>query len=229
MKKQSVNSLIKKLKDKDSYVRYWAARALGRIGEKAAPAVPALIEALKDENRDVRYWAADTLGDIGKKAAPAVPALVEALKDENRHVAVEAAFALGKIGEKAASAVPALIEMLKDPLFSCTTLVQIGDKAVPALREAFEKNDSFLFRYRVAVTLGKMSEKRTPAMMKITKDAEELFRQCKEAFKWEFGWRCEKEECDDCFILKWDENFNLNETIKALKCFIVSKSNHVIR
>ncbi len=73
---ESVPALIEALKSENVDVRYYAAFALGNIGEKAASAVPALIAALKDENADVRSSAAYALVNIGEKAPSAVPALI---------------------------------------------------------------------------------------------------------------------------------------------------------
>jgi HEAT repeat protein len=98
---------IEALKDYDTYTRYHAAEALGKIGD--ASAIPALIEALKDWNGGIRKNAIEALEKIG---TPAVPALIEALKDDNTHTRYYAAEALGKFG--GASAIPALIKALKD-------------------------------------------------------------------------------------------------------------------
>ncbi len=65
-----------------------AARALGRFGEPAAPAVPRLIELLQyqDNSQDdyhVRRAVANGLGRIGDASAPVVEALLLGLEDEN--------------------------------------------------------------------------------------------------------------------------------------------------
>jgi len=106
--------IIDALKDKDKTVLGNAAHALGKIGPKAAKAVPALIKVLKDKDEGVRINAAYALGMIGPKAAKAVPVLIETLKDKDWRVRWNAAQALGKIGPAAEKAVPALIEALKD-------------------------------------------------------------------------------------------------------------------
>jgi HEAT repeat protein len=112
----AVPALVEALKDRDAYVREWAAGALGEI--QGVHAVPELIETLNDENCKVRAQAVRALGDIAKAnsgnsdVAKAVPALIEALNDENCDVRVRAVHALGEI--KVVSAVPVLIEALKD-------------------------------------------------------------------------------------------------------------------
>ena len=55
---RAIEPLIQALKDKDKYIREWAADALGEIGNERA--VEPLIEALKDEYSSVRWnavWA----------------------------------------------------------------------------------------------------------------------------------------------------------------------------
>ncbi|MEO0160809.1 MAG: HEAT repeat domain-containing protein [candidate division WOR-3 bacterium] len=54
---------IADLKDEDSYVRRYAAEALGKIGDNRA--VEPLIAALKDEDSDVRRYAEEALKKIG--------------------------------------------------------------------------------------------------------------------------------------------------------------------
>jgi len=56
--------LIKGLQSRDARVREAAARALGRRGYEARPAVPALVDALKDEDEVVRQRARAALERI---------------------------------------------------------------------------------------------------------------------------------------------------------------------
>jgi HEAT repeat protein len=77
----AVPALIETLHDPDHSIRAHAARALARMGPKAAPAVPDLIVALNDPEKEVRQGAARALGQIGPDAEEAVTALVKALKD----------------------------------------------------------------------------------------------------------------------------------------------------
>jgi HEAT repeat protein len=109
--------LAEALADKNEEVRRQAAFALGQLGEKAKPAVPALTKVLSAEENgsDLRGMAAQALGEIGPDAAPALAALRKALKDSDPDPFVlhRAAYALGRIGPKAKEAVPALKELLK--------------------------------------------------------------------------------------------------------------------
>jgi len=75
------------LKDADGEVRATAATAIGNLGAKAEPAVPALIAQLcKDEVKEARETAARALGRIGK----AVPTSRDAIKPLRRAAAEDA-------------------------------------------------------------------------------------------------------------------------------------------
>ena len=63
----NVDELIKRLEDKDGWVRWKAAKVLGETGDTCA--VKPLIVALKDEDSWVREGAAKVLGGIGDTRA----------------------------------------------------------------------------------------------------------------------------------------------------------------
>lgn len=111
---QDINTLIQKLKDKDSDVRWKAADKLARIG---TPAVAPLITALRNEDADIRLWVASILGKI--KDPRAIEPLIVALKDDNSDVRDKAAWALSQIG------LPA-VELLIDALNSENLNVRKG-------------------------------------------------------------------------------------------------------
>ncbi|MBI4601566.1 MAG: HEAT repeat domain-containing protein [Planctomycetes bacterium] len=106
----AVPALLDLLQDKDYDFRWYAAKALGRIGPAASAAVPALMEALMSDNT-VGFCSARALGQIGPKAQAAVPALIRALEDPADIVRMKAAHALWMIGPAAEAALPALHEL----------------------------------------------------------------------------------------------------------------------
>ena len=91
--KKLIDTLIDALDDNEGLVQAHAARTLGTLGDKAAPAVPALTKMLTSRNgypypdghpysfRPVAEMAARTLGQIGAPARPALPALLDTIRD----------------------------------------------------------------------------------------------------------------------------------------------------
>lgn len=122
-----------------------AARALGKMGPEALPAVPALVAALDARKAPdtVLSEVAEALRAIGK---PAVPALAEAVKDRGRDRSIRqrAAHVLYLLGPSAADATPALRDALEDPEAevrweAAYALVKIGqdlDETLPAVLHA---------------------------------------------------------------------------------------------
>ena len=100
----AVPALIKTLSsDRDPFVRYSLASALGETGPAAAAAVPTLAAALEEGDVGMRIAAAIALGQIGDPAA--IPYLTVASDDEIPAVRKAVAAALDRI--KAAPAVSA--------------------------------------------------------------------------------------------------------------------------
>jgi HEAT repeat protein len=145
--KDAVPVLIEALKQKDEIsvgtVLPVAAKALGRLGSAA---VPALIETLEVKDGKLQAYAAMALKQMGPDAKPAVAALIGVVKQykEPAELAkLQAIAALGKIGPGAKEAVPTLIDVTKEKppssaarLAAVTALGQLGPEAkaaVPAL------------------------------------------------------------------------------------------------
>ena len=90
-----------------------AARALGRMGKVAKPAVPDLLKAVRQDDWALTEVAARALGLIGDDRPAVVAALRSALMHETAEVAKAAAFGLGDLGAKARPAIPRLKQMVK--------------------------------------------------------------------------------------------------------------------
>ena len=137
---RSLAALTPLLKDENTTTRQRAARALGRMGPGAAPAVPALIEAARTSPADGTI--ANALAEIGPEVLPAVlaalqnasapdaerllgllrgfgnpaiPVLLEALKNSSPPVRAAAAKALGGMGRDAKRAAEPLFALASDP------------------------------------------------------------------------------------------------------------------
>lgn len=147
---EAAPALVKALEDVDSFVRWGAVRALGKMAPRAAAqAVPALAKRLNDDNRDVRITAAAALERYGPAAKSAVPALSKAVGHKEVEMRTWAIRALAAIGPEAQGAVPVLITALGDPETSVRTasakaLGKLGASArsaVEPLRKALKDSD----------------------------------------------------------------------------------------
>lgn len=139
-------ALVKALGDPDSFVRWAAARALGRLAGMVDPgtALPPLIRLLEDADGDVRRSAAKALEHFGTAALPATAALVRCVRTADADLRVAAIRALQAIGPNARPALAALAEALSDRdartrEAAAVALGRFGSaaaEAVPQLRQA---------------------------------------------------------------------------------------------
>jgi HEAT repeat protein len=170
----AIPALVAALGDPYPYVRWAAARTLGRLAEREAEAgkagtIPEGLAAplgrlpdavaglarllLCDPDEGVRMAVATALTRYGPRAAAAVPALREAVgsgSDVELRVAVIQA--LEAIGTDAVPALPALVPALRDPdprvrEEAARVLGRFGRHsrfALPALRDALEDRDNMV-------------------------------------------------------------------------------------
>jgi HEAT repeat protein len=131
----AVEALVVALHDRDSFVRWGAARTLAKMAPaESKKAVAGLVSAIKDPNGDVRVTALVALGRFGPAAVPVVGALTEALKGSEVETRILAAQALEAVGREAAASVPALVDALTSPeaklrIASARALGRIGPDA----------------------------------------------------------------------------------------------------
>lgn len=113
--KQFIPQLITGLSDKDLFVRWIAARALGRLAPASADTVvPALVKRLSDDDLDVRGAAARALGQYGPAAREAVPALGAIAEKGDAELRLIVLKSLEDIGTASAAALPNLGRALGD-------------------------------------------------------------------------------------------------------------------
>jgi HEAT repeat protein len=110
-------ALIDSLADPDRFVRWAAARILGKISPAhAATAVPALALVLNDIDLDLSLAAATALERYGKAAKTAVPDLIRTLKSTDAVLRVAVIQALGAVGgPEAHAAIGELKNLVADP------------------------------------------------------------------------------------------------------------------
>jgi len=90
------------LKSRDSFIRFYAARALWRVKGETERTLSELVAGLSDhftyyQNAQIRQTAAETLGEMGARAVPAIPVLRGALTDAVAEVRTAATNALKQI------------------------------------------------------------------------------------------------------------------------------------
>jgi N-sulfoglucosamine sulfohydrolase len=104
---EKAESMIAALLDQDAAVRYWAATALGNLGEAAITAKDNLRPRLTDESDAVRVASARALARMGEVDA-ALPTLEAVLDNGTQWARVHAAIALDEMDEDARPAIPAM-------------------------------------------------------------------------------------------------------------------------
>jgi HEAT repeat protein len=129
--------------DSDAPTRGLAAKALGKINDKAG--LHALRKALNDESTANQKWAIQSLGFMEDRDS--VGELLGRLESEDVGMREFAARALGEIGDQRAT--EPLIGALADPVggvqrAAAEAIANLGDsRALQPLREAYEKAGPF--------------------------------------------------------------------------------------
>jgi HEAT repeat protein len=112
---ESISS-VDRLKAKDPKARIAAAETLGRLGWRAAPAVPALAVAIADPDVEVRLAATNALRVLGSVSVSAVSDLATALpREPDAAVRVAALAALDAIAPASPPVLGAHLSALRDP------------------------------------------------------------------------------------------------------------------
>ena len=109
----AIDPVVKALKDENPFVRWAAARTLGKIAPlEPEKAVPGLAVTVNDANGDVRLSTLVALKRYGSAAKAAVPALDRAVSQGSRDLRVLTIQTLTAIGPSAKPALPTLIKAL---------------------------------------------------------------------------------------------------------------------
>ncbi|HYT88393.1 MAG TPA: HEAT repeat domain-containing protein [Gemmataceae bacterium] len=110
----AIPGIVAALSDPDRFVRWAAARTLGKIGPiRIELTVPALARLLRDPDLDVSLVAENTLKSFGADAKAAVPDLIAATRVGDAEARVAALQTLASVGvADAASSIPAVIDAL---------------------------------------------------------------------------------------------------------------------
>lgn len=148
----AVPYLVKALSDSDRFIRWAAARTLGRVGPvQTELTVPALARLLgTQEDVDVRETAGATLRRYGKAARAAIPSLIADIANANSESRESSIKALISVGPEAADAVPALQNALQSSVANVRKLAAealgrmgpLASAAVPDLRRRLDDDDN---------------------------------------------------------------------------------------
>jgi HEAT repeat protein len=110
-----IPQLVRSLEDRDVFVRWISARALGKLSpRKPDVVVPALIRGLKDDDLDARIAVTRALGAYGPDAKGAVEALARMLEKGDAEYRMVVIKALEGIGTDSVAALPALVRLFDE-------------------------------------------------------------------------------------------------------------------
>ncbi|HGE72815.1 TPA: hypothetical protein ENX78_18415 [Candidatus Poribacteria bacterium] len=156
-KENPTKIIIEGLKDPDVEVRRVASKAMADLFDN--PPADQLIDLLKDQDPDIRNNAIIAIGKT--RSAETARLLTKAMRDDkSEEVRNSAELALEKMGE---SAVEPVIELFKSTddmelkVRAAQILGNLGDKrAVPALEDAYKKEQRPLVKNEIAKALNKI-------------------------------------------------------------------------
>ncbi len=105
----NIPKLREALHSANDHVRFWAARAIVRLGPDASPLIPDLIGLLCDPHHPVTDSVVWALGSIDREA---IPPLIDAANGEDLQLQLRAILALGRYPEHIASKLPTILNAL---------------------------------------------------------------------------------------------------------------------
>ncbi len=171
--------LVQALQDHHGTIRRQAACILGRKQLAAAEILQQYRDALSSPYGEVRREAAEFVWEVAGKSELAIPVLREAVREDDRAVRLQAITLLQQIARadgKAAAALMYALGNADEPLGrpAASALVPLGERIVPALREALASSDRAIREgaLYVAGRLGRLAEKTIPAILPLLIDEE---------------------------------------------------------
>jgi HEAT repeat protein len=150
-----VPQIVRASKDRDLFVRWIAARTLGKLGQQPSKlsqkqtdlVLEALGRLLGDDDLDVRIAAAKAIELFGPAAAPVVPVLTQRVNRGDAEFRIAVIRALEEIGPAARAALPAIARELRqiDPRLRAEAARSLGRFGAaagrPYLRELTRLNN----------------------------------------------------------------------------------------
>ncbi len=170
-------AVVPLLRDPDRFVRWEAARVLGRINPQPVPgAIEGLVALLNESDTDIQRAAATTLGIYGPAAASAAEALAEHSRRGDVEVRIAAMQTLEQLGKEAAKVLPIVAANLdlKEPRY------YVDRRGWPDATNRSEMVDSpAKVRQQAALTLGRFGNLARPtkaALEKALTDPDDMVR-----------------------------------------------------
>lgn len=161
-------------------VRMYAVMALGRVGARAAPDVPAMLALLDDKSTLVRGTASNALGEIGPAALPAIQAALATARGER---AASLLWALKLIGPPALPTIRTLLEhedatLRVQAALKLWELEQPADATVAALIKALagQDRDALRLAARGLARMGTAGAVARPALLRLRDHEDEVVR-----------------------------------------------------
>lgn len=166
---EQVMTLALALDDPHAGTRTAAAEAILKLGDKAAPAMPALIALAKDSKKDrfSRQYAMKCLGRLGADQRDVAALFIVTLRDKDSDLQLreEAADGLGRSTVAADYVIPPLAETLADPVVevrraAAAALAKQGKDAAVAWPKIAEglKNPDQAVRYQLIRLSGQLAK-----------------------------------------------------------------------
>ena len=160
---EAIETLLKRLKNDDSYTRCHAAVMLVQLGNASPEIVSGLLNLLKDDDSCIRESAACALGQLGNASPEVVSGLLNLLKDDDSSSRESAACALGQLGNVSPEVVSGLLNLLKDDdsfvyAVAACALVQLRNASPEIVSGLLNllKDDDYFVRGRAAFALGQL-------------------------------------------------------------------------
>lgn len=154
--KESLPALVETLKTAGEDARFWAIKAMGRIGDQSA--TPHILPFLADRNQDIQVATLEALGNISDNRA--IAPLMALLEGREGHLRPHLRDALCKIGDKC---LPQLIKALSSHdwnarRIAASVLGEIGGRSIELLMSELRTNNEDQL-YWIIDALGALGDK----------------------------------------------------------------------
>jgi len=158
----SAPNVVRSLNDPDPFVRWAAARTLGKFAPaESATAIPGLIKLLNETDTGIRMTAVTSLERYGPAAKHAVPALVIKTRAEDAEMRACGIRALAAIAADSQTVAGCVQDALKDPV---ELVRQSAREAAARLRQAAQETGGMLSFHKPPVEPNDSTKTKDPLL-----------------------------------------------------------------